>query len=88
MTVLQQLFAKFATRINREGILPSREFSGPIRDCGNDIDPMGQASISRTLFLRPVSTICSRSRFANEESELVDGNGAWVCRDEVLASTS
>src|SRR5947209_14677445 len=59
-TAAQRLFAQFPTRINRENILKNREFCGENRE-----------SYSRTLFLRSVSTICSRSRFANKESEMV-----------------
>ena len=44
-----------------------------------------QASISRTLLLWFVNTdICSRSRFADEESEMVDENGVWTRQGEAF----
>src|SRR5205085_6689615 len=40
--------------------------------------------ISHTLFPQPVNTICSRSRFANEESEMADDNVKWRRQDEAF----
>jgi hypothetical protein len=35
-------------------------------------------------FLWPVNAICSGSRFTNEESEMVDENGAWTRQSETF----
>ena len=35
-------------------------------------------------FLAVINTICSCSRFADEESELVDGNGTWSRQGEAF----
>ena len=38
----------------------------------------------RTLLLLFLNPICSRSRFANEEREMFDRNGAWVRQGEAF----
>ncbi len=48
-TVLQRLFTKFPTQINREGILKNREFLSGNREFHCKVR---KASISRTLVLR------------------------------------
>jgi transposase len=61
-----QIFARYGVEIDRSTLA----------------NWVGGACISRTLFVRSVNTICSRSRFANEEDEMADENGRWRRQDE------
>jgi hypothetical protein len=70
---------KFLAQINKENNFAEQGFFKPEQGNSNEA---GYASISRTLFLGLVNTICSRSRLANEAGEMTDENRIWRRQDE------